>query len=165
MSSMIPANLGQVTVRHLQEADHAAYVRLERDAEVKLYVNGPSPKTEEELFNDLRAYRPSLSVLAIAEASTEIFVGRCGLLSRENENEAEVFCLLAKSYWRKGIGEIIVSFLARLASENGQVALGVIDPGNQASLSLVRKLGWIPSGVIMQPGKQNGHLRYLPPSA
>ena len=111
---MIPANLGAVTVRYLQEEDHLAYVALERDGAVKLYVNGPATKTDHELFGDLRRYQPTTKILAIVETTSNAFIGRCGLLPIRSTSEAEIFCLLAKSHWRKGIGEVVVPFLARL---------------------------------------------------
>ena len=50
MTSTIPTNLGVVTVRYIREEDHVAYVSLEKDVDVKLYVNGPSTKTEQQLL-------------------------------------------------------------------------------------------------------------------
>ena len=79
MPPILPANLGLVTIRHLQEEDHFAYVALEKDAEVKMYVSGPTTKTDEEMLGDLRGYRPAMTVLTIAESTSNKFIGRCGL--------------------------------------------------------------------------------------
>ena len=116
MTATIPTVLGQVTVRYLQDADHVAYVNLEKDVEVKRYVNGPSPRSDQDLRDSLRAERPSQGMLAIADTSNDQFIGRCGLLPSKTGNETEVFCLLTKSHWRRGIGELVVPFLVQLAS-------------------------------------------------
>jgi RimJ/RimL family protein N-acetyltransferase len=158
---MIPANFEVITIRYLKEEDHAAYVALEKDAAVKLYVSGPSPKTEQELFSDLRRYQPSTEVLAIVETISNQFIGRCGLLPIRNSSESEIYCLLAESHWGKGIGEIVFSFLARLASHQGKTAVGVVHPENKRSLALLKKLGWVAIGTLSEPGKQQGHLRYV----
>jgi len=165
MPPILPANLGLVTIRHLQEEDHFAYVALEKDAEVKMYVSGPTTKTDEEMLGDLRGYRPAMTVLTIAESTSNKFIGRCGLLPTKNTSEEEIFCLLAKSHWRKGVGEIVVSFLARVASQQGKIGIGIVDPGNRGSLLLLKKLGWVANGTVSEPGKQFGHLRYVQPSA
>ena len=163
MCSLLPANLGSVTIRYLEEEDHVAYVALEKDTAVKLYVSGPTTKTDQMLLGDLRRYTPTTEILAIVETTTNAFIGRCGLLPVRNNSETEIFCLLATSHWRKGIGEVVVPFLARLASSQGLTALGVVHPSNQGSLGLLQKLGWVTIGTIAEQGKQQGHLRFVAP--
>jgi len=161
---MLPANLGSVVIRHLEQADHVAYVALEKDAAVKQYLGGPTAKTEQQLLGDLRGYQPSTEILAMADAATGQFIGRCGLLPIRDTLEEEIYCVLAKDYWGRGIGELVVAFLARLAIARGKTAVGIVHPDNTKSFRLLEKLGWVQAGTVSEPGKKLGHLRYVPSS-
>lgn len=158
----IPARIGSIVIRYLVEADHAAYIALERDADVKRYVNGPSSKTDDELLSDLRNYRPNFSVMAVADAASDAFLGRCGILPINKTNEAELFLLLARSNQRKGTGRVVLPFLIDLARSLGKTPIGIVDPQNRPSLALIEKVGMVFIGTVNSPGYQNGHLRYEP---
>lgn len=147
MSSLIPANLGLVTIRYIEEQDHRAYVALEMDSEVKRYVDGPTIKSEQELLQGLRTYLPSSELMSIVDNDTNRFVGRCGLLPM-NRVESEVFCLLFKTHWKQGIGRTVVSFLANLATHQGKKVVAIVHPENHGSLALLEKLGWLASGTV-----------------
>lgn len=165
MAPNVPANLGIITIRYLLPNDHAAYIALERDPEVKRYVGGPVLRSKENLRSSLRTYTPTTNLMAIADTKTDAFVGRCGLLPTPNSNELEIYCLLARSHWRMGIGQIIVPFLAELALHQSKNPIGLVDPNNQGSLLLLKRLNWVFTGTISKPGKQQGHFRYVPPGA
>ena len=102
---------------------------------------------------------PSNGLLAIADVTTDTYIGRCGYFKKGNE--AEIYCLLSKLYWRYGIGWQIIPFLTALASSEGLVPVGVVDPENNASRGLLERLGYEPSGFVVANGYQNGHLRYV----
>lgn len=159
---MIPTSLGNVTVRYLETNDHATYIAMEKDAEVKQYVGGPSERTEQNFLSHLRQYRPCASLLAVADSVTNAFIGRCGLLDvKGSPGEAEIHILLKKTHHRKGIASMIVPFLVRLASANGKIAVAYVDPNNHASLKLMERLGAIPVGTNYGGGYQAGHMRYV----
>ena len=158
----IPARLGHVVVRCLVASDHQSYIALERDAEVRQYVNGPSTKTDDEFLHGLRTYEPTTSLLVIADASTNEFLGRCGLLPVQGTNEVEVFLLLAKSSQRKGVGQVVLQFLLALARSQGNEPVGVVHPGNLPSRALMEKAGMLCVGTVSSTDYQNGHLRYVP---
>jgi RimJ/RimL family protein N-acetyltransferase len=163
MIPAIPKALGEVMVRHLQAGDYAAYIALERDSAVKKFVSGPTSKSDAELLGDLSRYEPTTEVMAIAQTTSNAFIGRCGLLPTNNVFEVEIYCLLAQAHWRKGICGIVVPFLANLVSTQGKVAVGIVDPQNQGSLALLKKLGWIFVGTVRDSGKQHGHMRFVEP--
>lgn len=161
---MVPACLGNVIVRYLETTDHAAYIAMEKDAEIKQYVGGPNERTEQDLLSHLRQYRPCTSLLAVADSSTNAFIGRCGLLDvKGSPDEAELYILLTKTHHRKGIASVIVPFLVCLASANGKIAVAYVDPRNHASLKLMERIGAIHVGTNTGAGYQAGHIRYVFP--
>lgn len=135
---------------------------MEKDAEVKQYVGGPSERTEQDILGHLRQYRPCTSLLAVADSVTNAFIGRCGLLDvKGSPEEAELYILLAKTHHRKGIASAVVPFLVGLASANGKTAVAYVDPRNHASLKLMERIGAIPVGTNTDIGYQAGHVRYV----
>lgn len=111
---MIPINLGNVTVRYLEVQDHAAYIAMERDAEIKQYVGGPSKREEQDLLSSLHEYSPCTSLLVVADSETNTFVGRCGLLEKRGSSEVELYILLTQTHRRKGIASVVVPFLMEI---------------------------------------------------
>ena len=149
-------------IRYLAVADHSSFIALERDAEVRRYVNGPSTKTDDEFLDGLRNYEPMKSLLVMADATTDAFPGRCGLLPVRGTNETELFLLLTKSNQRKGIGQAALQFLISLARCEGKEPIGIVHPDNLASRALMEKVGMVHVGAVPAAGYQNGHLRYVP---
>ena len=160
---MIPVDLDNIRIRYLLDRDHEAYVALEKDAEVKRFVGGPSEKSNRLLLQNLRDYSPSLALLAMAELETDAFIGRCGLLDCKAplEFEVEIYCLLARSHWRKGIAKAVVPFLFQLASSQGKTGVAYVHPENVASHALMRRVGLVAQGTKSATGWQHGHIRYV----
>jgi RimJ/RimL family protein N-acetyltransferase len=156
----IPANLGQVVVRFLKVADHTSFIALERDEEVRRYVNGPSTKSDEQFLSSLNSYVPTLSLLTVADQSTDAFLGRCGLLPIRGANQFELFVLLAKSSQRRGIGRSVLEFLIQLARAGGKEPIGIVHPKNLASQALLEKAGMFLVGTLESENYQKGHLRH-----
>ena len=161
MTTLIPALLDQIIVRYLEPADADEYVKLEQDPEVRRFVNGPASKSEEVMRQDLRLYKQTTEIMAIAETETNAYLGRCGLHPDPLSLESEIYCLIAKTHWRHGIGRSVVPFLIRLAISQKRIPIGIVDPGNTASKSLLERLGFVSSSVVEAHGYQNGHLKYL----
>ena len=161
MLNLIPATFEHFTVRFLCPKDAEAYVAIERNPNVRRYVDGTASKSDEQIRADVIRYQPTTEVMAIADASTDEYIGRCGLLPEHASNESEVYCLLAPNYWRRGIAVIVVPFLVRLAKSGGRAPIGIVDAGNRASQALLAHLGYSSSGSITSRGYQNGHLKYL----
>ena len=157
----IPADLARVSLRFLKAADHAAFIALERDADVREYVNGPSTKSDGDFLHGLRAYTPTTSLLVIADPNSDAFLGRCGLRPVDGTNEVELFLLLEKSSQRKGIGESVLRFLIQLARSEAKEPVGIVHPENQASQALLKKVGMSLVGTVSSNDYQNGHLRYV----
>jgi RimJ/RimL family protein N-acetyltransferase len=157
---MLPAHLGRAIVRHLEEEDYAAYIALERDAAVKQYVNGVSSRGDDELLAGLRRRARDVDLLAIADPINKMFIGRCGLLASKVRTELELYCLLQQGRWGRGIGEVVIPFLARLARDRGRRAIGIVHPENGRSIALLTKLSWVQRGTVSDDGKQLGHLLY-----
>ncbi|WP_292992769.1 GNAT family N-acetyltransferase [Nitrosomonas sp.] len=158
---MIPIDLGNATVRYLEAQDHVAYIAMEKNAEIKQYVGGPSNRTEQDLLSSLRNYSPCTSLLVVADSETNTFIGRCGLLEKRGSLEVELYILLTQTHLRKGIARVVVPFLVRLAAANGKVAVAYVDSANQASLKLLERIGAISDGTNTDSGYQVNHIRYI----
>src|SRR5262249_21359565 len=73
------------------------------------------------------------------------FIGRCGLIPWviEGRDEVEVAYLLAKAYWRQGLGAEVAQALVRYGFEQLQLSrlIALIDPENRASIATAEKAG------------------------
>jgi RimJ/RimL family protein N-acetyltransferase len=81
----------RVAVRHLNEADHAAFCELEGNGDVKKFTGGPSAVSR-AAFQRLISAR-SESCMAICTKNDGRFIGRCGFRQAEGHVELEIFLL------------------------------------------------------------------------
>ena len=162
MQQMIPAVLGDVSIRYLQRDDTDAYIALEKDEVVKRYVGGANPKTDAELRGDINLYVASCHLLAVASTKTNQYLGRCGYLKTECQKEKEIYLVLASQSQKKGVGKIVVQFLMELVSVEGFAPIAYLHPRNEASIKLFSSLGWVHVGTATKNSYQKGHLKYTP---
>lgn len=158
---MIPAHFEKVIVRYLESKDYDAYARLELDSETKRYVGGPIKRTHQQIVDNM-GYQPTTGLLAIAERTTDDYIGRCGFLDAKASSETELHIILRRDYRKKGIALEIVPFLVELAKSAGKAPSAIIDPSNKQSIELMTRLGWVNTGPIKSENYQNGHIRYIP---
>lgn len=98
----------------------------------------------------------------IEDRETHKVIGTCGFLNYEKEHHrAEIGYDLSPIYWGKGIMTEVVSCIMQFGLMN--MALNKIearvDPGNEASLRLMYKLGFHKEGVLRQHEFEKG--RYV----
>jgi RimJ/RimL family protein N-acetyltransferase len=132
---------------------------IENDPQVKRFVGGPSGKSEAD-------YRGSISALAdcrcltIESLSTQEPIGRCGLILIDNEPDIHV--ILARHYWGRGLGSEVALGLKQFSSEMfpEKALVAKAHPENAASLSILRKLEFVQTGVVDSPFYDNGFLRF-----
>jgi RimJ/RimL family protein N-acetyltransferase len=137
-------------LRHLVLDDLDSLFALYSDPDVSQYIPD-APRTYAEAREELQWFLnghpryPELGLWATIYKETGQFIGRCGLLpwTIDGQQEVEVAYLLDKAYWGKGLG----TEAAQAISQYGFAQLGLsrliclIDPVNQASLQVARKIG------------------------
>ncbi|MEX0807568.1 MAG: GNAT family N-acetyltransferase [Dongiaceae bacterium] len=100
---------------------------------------------ELEWFLDGHPDRPELGLWATIHKPSGRFIGRCGLLpwTIEDRIEIEVAYLLARDYWRQGLGVEIARGLVRHGFEQLKLPrlISLIAPENLASQRTAEKAG------------------------
>jgi [ribosomal protein S5]-alanine N-acetyltransferase len=134
--------------RPLTIADLDALVSMYSDPDVMRFLGGP--RSREEVQSALQGYIREYQIyghsfFATIRKSDGSFIGHCGLLRQEieDEQEIELAYVLAKDYWQLGL-----AFEGILALKDyGFQQLGfsrivsLIPPGNHASMHLAEKIG------------------------
>jgi RimJ/RimL family protein N-acetyltransferase len=88
----------------------------------------------------------------MTDKATGKFVGRCALKSKcPGDREMEI--VLARAYWRQGLGFEVGLRLIRLAFEDPTIGgvVGVVHPENLAGQGLMKKLGMMPTSKYEDP--------------
>lgn len=156
----LPHQCGQVRIRHLSPVDFDAYIALERDSDAKRYLNGPETRPEDDWRQALAGYRPSDALLIIADAASDRFIGRCGLI--EDSGDAEIHIVIAAAHQKRGIASMVLPALQARAIAAGLRPVAIIHPENIGSLALMKRLGWRQVGTKKSSNYENGFLRYTP---
>ncbi len=122
------------------------------DPDVTRYIPD-APRTRQEASEELEWFRnghpkyPQLGLWATIHKATNRFIGRCGLLpwTIDQREEVEVAYLLAKDYWRQGLGTEVAQAIARYAFDQLHLTrlICLIDPENQASIRVASKIGMV----------------------
>ena len=106
--------------------------RLTKD-ELDWFVNGGDPD------------HPELGLWATIHKATDRFIGRCGLIpcTIDGVQEVEIAYLIAKPYWRQGLGSEAARALVGYGFErlNLTRVIALIDPRNEASVRTALRAG------------------------
>jgi [ribosomal protein S5]-alanine N-acetyltransferase len=137
-------------LRRLSARDLDALSAIYADAEVRRYFpDGPLDReqTGAEIAWFVRARRryPDYGLWAIIERESGALIGRAGLLrwTIDGRREIEIAYLLAKQYWRRGLGREIASALVRHGFDRLQLLrlIALIHPDNVASIRTAETAG------------------------
>jgi RimJ/RimL family protein N-acetyltransferase len=140
----------RLTLRHLLPSDLDSLFALYSDPEIRRYfpegtLSYEETKEELEWFLNGHPARPELGLWATIHKQTSEFIGRCGLLpwTIEERPEVEVAYLLAKPYWGQGLATEAAQAIAQYGFEQLHLSrlICLIDPQNQASINVARKIG------------------------
>jgi RimJ/RimL family protein N-acetyltransferase len=84
--------------------------------------------------------------LSIVIPETDELVGVCGFFksAQPGAGEWEIWLLLRSKFWGKAIGAEVTSALIEVAfsSLGAQSVIGIVDPENKGSLSMITRLGF-----------------------
>jgi RimJ/RimL family protein N-acetyltransferase len=104
-------------------------------------------ETKEELEWLLNGHpaHPQLGLWATIHKETNQLIGRCGLIpwTIDQTLEVEIAYLLAKQYWKQGLGAEVAQALVRYGFEQLRLSrlIALIDPDHQASIRTAKKAG------------------------
>jgi len=140
----------RLILRRLLPNDLDSLFALYSDPEIRRYFPEGTltyAETREELewFLNGHPTHPELGLWATLHKQTGEFMGRCGLLpwTIEQRPEVEVAYLLAKTYWGQGLGTEAAQAILHYGFQQLHLSrlICLIDPGNQASSRVARKIG------------------------
>jgi ribosomal-protein-alanine N-acetyltransferase len=140
----------RLILRQLLPDDLDSLFALYSDPDVSRFIPD-APRTYEETRKELEWFmhghpkHPELGLWATIHKASGQFIGRCGLLpwTIDGRSEVEVAFLLAKAYWRQGLGaEAAQAILAYGFEQLGLSRLiCLIDGENQASIKVAENIG------------------------
>ena len=140
----------RLMLRRLLPTDLDNLFALYRDPEIRRYfpdgtLTYEQTKEELEWFLNGHPDHPELGLWATLYKETNQFIGRCGLLpwTIEGRYEVEVAYLLAKEFWRQGLGSEAAQAIAQYGFEQLHLSrlICLIDPENQASQKVATNIG------------------------
>ena len=141
----LPIVTPRLAIRDPVRSDMRGWSALYRSPKVRLYMNGPLKRTAKEWW----AVNQRLSAdvdrpLSIAFCETDELAGVCGFLTSAHSGEWETWLLLRTKFWGKGIGAEVTSALVEVAFSSlcVQQVIGIVDPENQKSLTMITRLGF-----------------------
>ena len=140
----------RLILRHLLPDDLDHLFTLYSDPEIRQYfpegtLTYEETKEELEWFLNGHPKHPELGLWATIHKESNQFIGRCGLLpwTIEGRYEVEVAYMIAKEYWRQGLGTEAAGAILQYGF--GQLGLSrlicLIDPANDASRRVAGKIG------------------------
>jgi ribosomal-protein-alanine N-acetyltransferase len=140
----------RLLMRRLVPADLDDLYALYGDPEIRRHFPEGTltlEETREELEWFLNGHpdHPELGLWAAIYKSNGAFIGRCGLLpwTIDGVDEVEIAYLIAKPYWRQGLGAEAAGAPVRYGFEmlGLKRLIALIDPEHEASIRTVRKAG------------------------
>ena len=133
----------RLAMRRLAPGDLDDLYALYRDPEIRRYIPEgvltlQETRAELEWFLNGHPDHPALGLWATIHKPTGRFIGRCGLLpwTIDGVDEVEIAYMIAKPYWRQGLGSEAARALVRYGFETLELKrlIALIDPGHEASI-------------------------------
>ena len=154
----------RLVLRQPAAGDARALLEVFRDEEVMRYYGMEPLETEEQVLDELdwcnQIFSDSSGIRwAIADPARDAYMGDLGYHKVALEHaRAEVGYRLARAHWRQGImAEALSAALAYGYETMGLNRVeALVDPRNEASLGLLRKLGFVREGVLREYEYEKG---------
>ena len=153
---------GRLLIRPWQPADRPALKALTESPEVMRYVHGGLPYSDAEIDEFLARQARQLAehdvcMGALVEKTSERLIGVCGIQPLGTTGDLEIGWWLAHDMWGRGFateggGAAMRHVLETLGRPR---VVAIIDPGNDASVRVVKRLGMQHEGRFT--GAQLGH--------
>ena len=153
----------RLVIRDAVRSDMPGWSALYRSPKVRRYMDGPLRRTAKEWWAGQQPLSADVDrPLSIVFPETGELVGVCGFLTSAQSGEWETWLLLRSKFWGKAIGAEVTSVLVEVAfsSLGAKRVIGIVDPANQASLSMITRLGFsfLREYSGRQPWQQGHHI-------
>ena len=150
MSPYMNFDTPRLTVRPLEVSDAEMILALNLDPDWKKYIGDRGVYDLESAKHyiengPMRMYRQhGFGVLAVREAESGEFVGTCGLLQRDKLTSPDIgFAFLSAARGKGYAKEACVGLIEQIKKHREWPYLeALVTPENQASIALLRKLGF-----------------------
>jgi [ribosomal protein S5]-alanine N-acetyltransferase len=126
----------------------ALYSRLVMNEAVMKYITGKALNEEEA---EIRFYKavdatiknPGAGFFIVRSKQAEKLIGVAKLVETDT-NQAELGYMILPEYWGNGYASEMVEFMIRLTRELklADELIGIVDPGNPASIGVLSKFGF-----------------------
>lgn len=159
----LPIQTVRLTIRPPVRSDMRLWAALNRNSQARQFLNGPLRRPAKKIWAELADHIGAHTLpLSMALRGSGEFIGQCGFLqSLQQPKEIEMYCVLRPVHWKNGYARELCRALISAAFEIPGVErlVGIVDPDNSSSLSLVRRLGFERIGNYECPirGWQDGH--------
>lgn len=150
----------RIRLRCMEDRDQESLLELFSDPEVMKYYSGLKDKRQTREWiawnkRNEKGYRVSLWIAE--DIQTGDFLGQCGIVPQQTENETamEIGYMFARRHWGNGYAQeaaktcLDYGFKER---QYGKIA-ALIDPDNKASLRVAEKIGMLYSRTIRKWNK------------
>jgi RimJ/RimL family protein N-acetyltransferase len=144
------------------DADRAAFMTMSNDLEVMRYVHGGVPYADEEIdefFVRQGRQHEELGVCmgALVEKESNLVIGVAGIQPLGATGNLEIGWWLAREVWGRGYAtEAGRAAMSHVLETLGRPrVMAIIDPGNDASVRVVERLGFKYEG--RKTGTELGH--------
>jgi RimJ/RimL family protein N-acetyltransferase len=157
-----PLSDGVVTLRAWRNGDAPDIARLFEDREALEWTRAPSPYREGDAYQWLASVpaqmrRGDALPLAIIDATDGNLLGSIDLRMR-GEGRAEFGYVIGAWARHRGVGTRSLRLYSRWAFSNLRLARLelLVQPGNEASLALGRRVGFVEEGLLRSQGVVRG---------
>lgn len=150
----------RLTLRQLQLSDAAFVLRLYNDPSFLQHIGDKAVRSIEDAVANLqqgamKSYSQYGYGMWLVENNQAQAIGLCGLIKRDYLTETDIGYAYLPEFFGKGYAfeaaAAVVAYAAEHTSLNTLVA--IVSPDNQASKSLLVKLGFVPDGQVVVPDK------------
>jgi len=148
----------RLTIRLLTEVDVPVIASLWTDERVTRFMGGPRDfeKVSASLRDDLSAPPLRLDLWPVAENSSGIVVGHCGLLPKtvDGAEQVELVYVIAADSWGRGYATEAALAIRDYAFRTLRIPrlISLIDPANTASERVALKTGMKFNSETVRPG-------------
>jgi ribosomal-protein-alanine N-acetyltransferase len=141
----LPLLTPRLRLSQMAPGDADAYHALSSDEEVMRFLGGATKLSVECYRSSLGRKRVGIDVpIAVTLRATDAFIGRCGFTLNSFVEQWEVNVVLTRNSWGNGYASEVVLALVDLAFNSLGFAtlIGVVHPENEASITILKKLGF-----------------------
>lgn len=148
-------------IRETKESDVDAFYQIYSAPAIVRFMENLYPEIEAEK-RYIREYIEKVycfyefGIWTVTLRETGEVIGRAGFCYREGYEEPEMGFIIGVHWQRQGLAYEVCSALIEYAREELQFdkICVFVDPGNEASFCLCRKLGFVETGEVKEDGKQ-----------